>query len=78
MDLAGVLGVNRNTVLRALRILRDEGIVDFTRGRGVHVTGSPQRSAVIIRVGELLTFAKRQGYRPEELIGLIQQLSASS
>src|ERR1019366_6404568 len=47
VDLAAVLGVNRNTVLRALRILRDEGIVDFTRGRGVRVTGTPQRSALV-------------------------------
>jgi GntR family transcriptional regulator len=28
-DLAAVLGVNRNTDLRALRILRDEGLLDF-------------------------------------------------
>jgi GntR family transcriptional regulator len=75
VDLAAILGVNRNTVLRALRILRDEGMVDFTRGRGVHVTGSPQKSAVVMRASELLTFAKRQGYRPRELIAIIEQLS---
>jgi GntR family transcriptional regulator len=75
MDLAAVLGVNRNTVLRALRVLRDEGIVDFTRGRGVHVTGTPERSAVVSRVSELLNFAQRQGYQPAEVITLIKQLS---
>lgn len=74
MDLAAVLGVNRNTVLRALRILRDEGIVDFTRGRGVRVTGTPQRSAVITKVAELLDFARNQGYRREELVALIEGL----
>src|SRR6204780_5859495 len=58
--LATVLGVSQNTVLRALRILRDEGIVDFTRGRGVRVTGTPQRSALITKVGELLEFARVQ------------------
>src|SRR5438105_6035300 len=39
-DLAAVLGVNTNTVLRALRQLRDEGLLEF-RGRGITVTGTP-------------------------------------
>ena len=34
VDLAAVLGVNKNTVIRALHILRDERRLDFTRGRG--------------------------------------------
>jgi GntR family transcriptional regulator len=74
MDLAAILGVNRNTVLRALRILRDEGTVDFTRGRGVRVTGTPQRSAVIAKVGELVEFARLHGYRRDELMTLLRDL----
>jgi GntR family transcriptional regulator len=74
MDLAAILGVNRNTVLRALRILRDEGTVDFTRGRGVRVIGTPQRSAVIAKVGELIEFARHQGYRRDDLMTLLRDL----
>ena len=32
-DLAAVLGVNKNTVLRALHLLREEGLLEFRRGR---------------------------------------------
>jgi GntR family transcriptional regulator len=75
-DLAAVLGVNANTVFRALRTLRDEGLVEFRRGRGVTVTEiAPQRSAVIVKARELVALARRYGYRPEELADLIQQLS---
>ena len=73
-DLAAVLGVNTNTVLRALRQLRDEGVLEFRRGRGITVTGTPERSAVIERAKELLHYARTQGYKPDELIQIIQQL----
>jgi DNA-binding transcriptional regulator YhcF (GntR family) len=73
-DLAHVLGVNTNTVLRALRRLRDEGLLDFRRGRGVTVTGTPQHGALVERARELLTYARTHGYRPDELIQIIQQL----
>jgi GntR family transcriptional regulator len=73
-DLAAVLGVNTNTVLRALRDLRDEGLLEFRRGRGITVTGSPERGAVLERAKELLQFARAQGYKPDELVEIIQQL----
>ena len=73
-DLAAILDVNTNTVLRALRQLRDEGLLDFRRGRGITVTGTPQQSAVVERAKELLHFARKQGYNPEELAQIIQQL----
>lgn len=75
-DLAAVLGVNANTVLRALRTLREEGLVEFRRGRGVSVTGiAPQRSLVVVKARELVTLARRSGYRSEELAELIEQVS---
>lgn len=73
-DLAAVLGVNKNTVIRALHILRDEGLLDFTRGRGVTVAGTPEKSAVISRVRELVDFARRQGYQRDEVIEMIEAL----
>jgi len=73
-DLAAVLGVNSNTVLRALRLLREEGLVEFRRGRGVTVTGSAQRSEVHARARDLVRFARRHGYRTEELVDIIRQV----
>jgi len=74
-DLAAILDVNRNTVLRALRELRDEGLLDFRRGRGVTVSGTPPQSAVMVRARELVELARRHGYRRDELIELIEGLS---
>jgi GntR family transcriptional regulator len=75
-DLAAVLGVNANTVFRALRTLREEGLVEFRRGRGVSVTGvAPERSPVVAKARELVAVARRYGYRPEDLAAIIEQVS---
>src|ERR1700687_3126705 len=58
-DLAAVLGVNTNTVLRALRGLRDEGLLEFRRGRGITVAGTPRQGEVIVQARELVTLARR-------------------
>lgn len=74
-DLAAVLGVNTNTVLRALRLLRNEGLLEFRRGHGITVTGAaPKRSAVLTKAQELLQIARREGYRRDELMKLIESL----
>ncbi len=73
-DIAAILGVNKNTVLRAMHILRDEGLVEFGRGSGITVTGTPEQSAVVKRVRELVEFCRLQGYRRDEVIQIIEGL----
>jgi GntR family transcriptional regulator len=74
-DLAAVMGVDPNTVLRALRQLRDEGLLEFRRGRGVQVAATPEQGLVVSEVRELLALARRNGYRRDELLELIQRLA---
>src|SRR6187551_3227714 len=74
-DLAAVLDVNTNTVLRALRELRDEGLLEFRRGRGISVAGTPERSAVVAQAHALVEFARRQGYRVDELVEIIETVA---
>src|SRR4249919_4009425 len=71
-DLAAVLGVNTNTVLRALRELRDEGLLEFRRGRGITVAGTPEQGAVIKQARDLISFARKRGYQVDELVQIIQ------
>jgi GntR family transcriptional regulator len=74
-DLAAVIGVNPNTVLRALRTPRDEGLLEFRRGRGVTVVGTANQTALLQRAQELVSYARRHGYAPQELARLIETLS---
>lgn len=73
-DLAAVMKVNTNTVLRALRELRDEGLLEFRRGRGIRVAGTPEQGLVLSKTRELLRLARRHGYAPDDLVQLIQRL----
>src|SRR5579863_2549752 len=71
-DLAAVLGVNRNTVLRALHLLRDEGLLEFRRGHGIKVTGTKEKSDLLTQVHALVVNARRCGYRKSDLIAMIE------
>src|SRR5690349_117092 len=71
-DLAAVLGVNTNTVLRALRALRDEGLLEFRRGRGITVSAMPEQGAIVEGARNLVQLARRHGYRLDELIKVIE------
>ncbi|MFD3760873.1 GntR family transcriptional regulator [Streptomyces sp. NPDC058622] len=75
-DLSRVLGVNANTVLRGLRALRDEGVLEFRRGRGVTVAeGAGQRSELLEKARHLVADAARLGYSKSDLIEMIRGLS---
>ena len=73
-DLATVLGVNTNTVLRSLRLLQDEGLLELRRRRGITVAGTPERGAVVQKVRELVEFARHQGYAVDEVVAMIEDL----
>ncbi len=74
-DLAAVLGVNTNTVLRALRQLREERLLEFRRGRGISVAATPAQGSVVQKTRDLIAFARRHGYRVDELVKLINELA---
>jgi GntR family transcriptional regulator len=74
-DMAAVRGVNHNTMFRALRHLRDEGLLEFQRGRGIIVSGdAPGLSEVVARCRELLGFSRRHGYQKDEVMEIIAGL----
>ena len=55
-------------------LLRDEGLLEFRRGRGISVAGTPERGAVVQRAKELVDFARHHGYRLDELIEIIEDV----
>ena len=55
-------------------MLRDEGLLEFRRGRGILVAGTPERGAVVQRAKELVDFARSQGYRLDELVEIIEDV----
>jgi GntR family transcriptional regulator len=73
-DMAAVLGVHPNTVLRAVRMLRDEKVLEFRRGRGITVVGEPAHGIVVAQAVELLRLASHWGLRREDVVALIEGL----
>lgn len=68
-ELAGSLDLNKNTVLRAYRQLRDDGWVELRRGRGAIVVTRPdQNSYVEQALDELATAAHSSQVSLHELI----------
>lgn len=73
-QLGRLLEVNPNTVLVAYRALRDEGLLEFRRGRGVRVIKEPSEAALYEAGRQFILAAKNLGYRHEDLPTLVQRL----
>jgi GntR family transcriptional regulator len=73
--LAAVMGVNTNTVLRALRALRDEGLLEMRPRRGIRVVGTPSASEVRRKIAELVQLARQQGYTRADLVQMVADAS---
>ncbi len=73
-DLAAELGVNTNTVLRALRVLRDEGVIEMGRGRSIRVTAQPERGVVALKLKELIDVARQHGFQRDDLVAMLEEL----
>lgn len=71
-ELGAALDVHANTVLRAYRALRDEGVLDLRRGRGATVRAAASAGArVALLVDELVAVGRREGYGRRELAMLV-------
>lgn len=76
-ELGAIYGVNKNTILRALRALRSEGVIDFGRGRGPVVTNSagPVDLADISRqLRHLIILADAAGIDRTAIIAAVQRI----
>lgn len=76
VELAEALEVDRNTVLAAYRKLRDEGVLEFRRGRGARVASAARpRASVEQAVRDLVELARAQGYLRADLIKILKELA---
>ena len=76
VELAAALAVDRNTVLAAYRQLRDEGRLEFRRGRGARVASTVTEPAPVAEAAQaLVAVARRHGLGRNDLIRIIEQLT---
>lgn len=75
-ELAEGLSVDRNTVLAAYRQLRDEGLLEFRRGRGVRVTSAaPDLASLLEQARALVVAARARGVSPADLVQMIEEMA---
>lgn len=68
--------MDRNTVLAAYRQLRDEGLLEFRRGRGARVASAVTEPAPVTEAAAaLVALAREHGLGRGELVRLIEKLT---
>lgn len=73
-QLAESLDVNMHTVLKAYGTLRDEGILEMRRGRGVTVAKLAEKTNRLRELAEMLAAEARQhGLRRAEVLHLVEE-----
>lgn len=73
LQVADALDVHRNTVLRAYRLLRDEGTIDLRAGRGARIrAAAPAGDALHEEIDALLRAAARLGLDADAAAALVR------
>ncbi|MFE9533345.1 GntR family transcriptional regulator [Streptomyces sp. NPDC006691] len=79
-ELGKLYGANKNTVLRALRMLRAEGLIDFGRGRGAVVVHSAPRvslAEISEQLRHVVNLADVSGISRAAVVAAIQRIPPS-
>ena len=75
-ELGAALSVDRNTVVAGYRQLRDDGVLEFRRGRGARVVSTgPAPSSVTEAARKLIAIAREHGLGTNDLISIIKELT---
>ena len=75
-ELGEALGVDRNTVLAAYRMLRTDGILEFRRGRGVRIARADRPAEPVLDAArQLLALGRQHGLDRDDLLHLMKELT---
>lgn len=73
-ELSASLDVNRNTVLHAYQLLRDEGLLELRRGRGATITlKADSLRGLSAAMGRLVAQARDLGVSADALASLVKE-----